>query len=697
MEMREKSLIRFLSLTKIGAFAFVLLIFVSCNPEEGKTETVLKIANGNLIFEVNGNLHTRFFSTLQDTKPILDGFQPSESLLIDGLPIKAFNFDALKEKTLEGNLPGKQWILEGTYHDHNLALGKRLILTTYDAFPDLIATQVVYTNNSDHDLFVEKWINNNYTLLSQGDRPPFWAFQGSSSSSRSDWIKPIESGYYQKNFMGMNATDYGGGIPVTAVWRPDINIAIGHLALVPKLVTLPTEIPARENNVQISVAKEFPERTVFKSKDSIATLDTFLSISKGDYFENLSKYATLMKAKGIKFVDPEPAAFEPIWCAWGYGRTFTLDEVINTLPKVKELGIKWAVLDDGFQIAEGDWDANPKKFPKGNSEIKDLVDKIHANGLKAKIWWTPLAADPQSKVLTEHPDMRVFQKDESPQFITWWDAYYLSPAKEITKDYTKGTIQHFIKDLGFDGLKMDGQHMNAVAPDYSLDNPEDAPEELPAFFQMIYDETRMIKPHAVVENCPCGTCMSFYNMASMNQAVASDPLSSWQIRLKGKTYKAIIPNIAYYGDHVELSDNKDDFASSFGIGAVLGTKFTWPKDNADSREKLLLTPENEKIWKKWFSLYNEKMLSTGEYLGGVYDIGYDRPETHLIRKNGILYYAFYADKWDGKIRLKGLDKDKTYHVRDYFNDVDLGIISGNNPSLQVAFSNFLLISVNEPK
>ncbi len=697
MEMRTKSLTRYIDLPKIGTIFFAIILLVSCKPEEGNTKTVAKITNGDLIFEVDGNLQTRFISTLPDTKPILNGFQPSETLIVDGGTLKAFKFDALNEKSLEGNLPGKQWIIDGTCTENSIVMGKRLILTTYDAFPDLISTKVIYTNNSDHAVFVEKWNNNNYTLLTQGDTPSFWAFQGSSSSSRDDWIKPLEPGYYQKNFMGMNATDYGGGIPVTAIWRPDVDVTIGHLALVPKLVTLPTEIPARESDVHISVTKEFPERTLFKSKDTLATLETFLSISKGDYFENLSKYSSLLKAKGLKFVAPEPAAFEPIWCAWGYGRTFTLDEVINTLPKVKELGIKWAVLDDGFQIAEGDWDANPKKFPKGNSEIKDLVDKIHANGLKAKIWWTPLAADPQSKVLLEHPDMRVFQKDESPQFITWWDAYYLSPAKEITKEYTKGTIRHFIRDLGFDGLKMDGQHMNAVAPDYSLENPEDAPEALPGFFHMIYDETRKIKPHAVIENCPCGTCMSIYNMASMNQAVASDPLSSWQIRLKGKTYKAIIPNIAYYGDHVELSDNKDDFASSFGIGAVLGTKFTWPKDNANESHSVLLTPEKEKIWKKWFSLYNEKMLSTGEYLGGVYDIGYDRPETHLIRKDDTLYYAFYADKWDGKINLKGLDKDKTYQVWDYFNDVDLGKISGSDPVLQVAFKDFLLLSVNDPK
>jgi alpha-galactosidase len=238
---------------------------------------------------------------------------------------------------------------------------------------------------------------------------------------------------------------------------------------------------------------------------------------------------------------------------------------------------------------------------------------------------------------------------------------------------------------------MDGQHMNGVALDYSLDNPESAPEKLPDFFQMIYDEARSIKPNAVVENCPCGACMSYFNMASMNQAVSSDPLSSWQVRHKGKTYKALVPNTAYYGDHVELSDNANDFASSFGIGAVLGTKFTWPKDNPYAGNSYLLTPEKEKIWKKWFSLYDEKMLSRENYLGDLYDLGYDKPETHVIKKEETLYYAFYDSDWNGEITFKGLDEETTYRVRDYFNNKDLGEISKSKPVLNTSFKNFLLI------
>ena len=669
-----------------------VLSFISCSGNDEKV--VLSVDNGHLVLEINQKLETRIVTSWEGVKPIMDNFQASEQLEINDKRILKFKYSEHEELPLTGGLIGKQWVIKGNYSEGEISIDKKMIITSYDKYPDLLTTKVLYTNRSGKELFVNKWINNGYDILSQGDTPAFWAFQGSSSTERDDWIKPLEPGFYQKNYMGMNDSDYGGGIPVTSIWRRDINVAIGHLDLVPKLVNLPTEFPGDGLQAGIAVSKDFDERTVFAQDQVVETLETFVSITKGDYFVNLQRYSSLMQDKGIKMVEREESAFEPIWCAWGYEREFTLNEIVNTLPKVKELGIKWAVLDDGFQIAEGDWDANPDKFPQGNREIKKLVDVIHSYGLKAKIWWTPLAADPHSNALKKDSDMMITLKNGSPQFITWWNAYYLSPSKEKTIEHTKDIINLFMDEWGFDGLKMDGQHMNAVDLDYSLDNPETAPESVPKFFQMIYDTSRKLKPHAVVENCPCGTCMSFFNMASMNQAVSSDPTSSWQIRHKGKTYKALIPQTAYYGDHVELSDNGDDFATSFGIGAVLGTKFTWPQDNPKAEGKYLLTPEKEIIWKKWFSLYNEKMLSKEPYLGELYDIGYDKPETHVIEKNGTLYYAFYDKDWNGAITLKGLEDSTKYAIKDYFNEVDLGEISGGDPILKVKFKDYLLIEAS---
>ena len=54
--------------------------------------------------------------------------------------------------------------------------------------------------------------------------------------------------------------------------------------------------------------------------------------------------------------------------------------------------------------------------------------------------------------------------------------------------------------------------------------------------------------------------------------VASDPESAWQVRLKGKTLKALQgDSMAYFGDHVDMV--KDDIASTVGVGGVIGNQF----------------------------------------------------------------------------------------------------------------------------
>lgn len=676
----------------MGKWIFCLICIVTlsaCSKEE------LSIQSGNLQIKVNNNLHTLISSQKKDAKPILKNFQPSEFLELSDEKLTDFELSSSVEKRIINEIGvGTQFELAG--NNKGMGIEKQITFTIYDQFPDFITTKVYYINKSGKDLLVKSWANNAYQILSQNDEPHFWAFQGSSSMARADWIKPLAPGYYQENFMGMNNSDYGGGIPVTDIWRRDIGIAVGHTELTPKLVSLPTEIKKHSTDLCIGIQKKFDYPNYLNAGDTLQTIETFVSIHAGDYYNGLQKYAQFMQEKGIQMPPAEPGAFEPIWCAWGYERDFTFNEVIGTLPKVKELGIKWVVLDDGFQKAEGDWNTNRNKFPQGDQEMKEFVKTVHNNGLKAKLWWAPLAADPGSDLLAQNPTMRLYLNDWAPQYITWWDAYYLSPSHPKTIEHTKNVVNLFMKDWGFDGLKMDGQHMNAIAPDHNPEAgiaPAESVEKFPEFYELIYNEARKINPGAVIENCPCGTCMSFFNMPYMNQAVSSDPLSSWQIRLKGKTYKALIPKTAYYGDHVELSDGGDDFASSFGIGAVLGTKFTWPKDSPTASASYLLTSEKEEKWKKWFSLYNQKMLSRGTYLGNLYDIGYDQPETHVIQKNDTLHYAFYEKNWDGNIELKGLKQGGAFEVRDYFNDEVIGQVSSGKCEIHLSFEGFLLIDV----
>jgi alpha-galactosidase len=74
----------------------------------------------------------------------------------------------------------------------------------------------------------------------------------------------------------------------------------------------------------------------------------------------------------------------------------------------------------------------------------------------------------------------------------------------------------------------------------------------------------------------------------------------------------------------------------------------------------------------------------------LYDLGFDLPETHAIRKDGNLYYAFYAPQWSGKVTLRGLG-ERNYRVTDYVDGKDLGTVHGPAATLDVKFDKHLLI------
>lgn len=560
-----------------------------------------------------------------------------------------------------------------------------------------LVTQETFYVNRGKALSVTGYQSN--ALRLQTNDTLVWSFQPSSTSARADWMLPVTEGFSQRNYLGMNNCDYGGGIPLIDLWRRDGGIAVGITEPVLQLASMPVSWTRYDDGVSLALTYDFPEVQLMQTGDTLHTFGTFMAVHQGDFYNALQLFSAYMQtAQGIHFQPSEPEAFEPVWCAWGYERTFTLNQVIGTLDKVAELGFRWVDVDDGFQICEGDWETN-SRFPGGDSDMKRLADEIHRRGMYAKLWWAPLAADPDAKALQRHPDMLLRTKEYAPEYITWWDSWYLSPVNPVTWQYTAELVDRFLRVWNFDGLKIDGQHLNCCMPDYNdasrLDYPEQAVEQMPLFFRNIYEQARSVKPNAVIQVCPCGCAVNFFHLPFFNQSVASDPTSSAQVRMKRKAYAALCPQLAYYADHVELTDGGDDFATQIGIGGVIGTKFTWPEDNPDASASFLLTPEREQLVRKWMDIYRNNMLSTGEYLN-LYDLGYDYPEAHVIRKDGAMYYAFYAPLFDGELCLRGLDPDKRYAVTTYTADTPETIgIDGSNPVVRVSFQRNWLVRVTE--
>lgn len=648
------------------------------------------VANTAMRIEFDRNMRTRVLLLDAGKALVLTGFSASEYVVgWNGEVIDQFTLQRHDAAQVDGpSGPGTQHTLVGS---SSQGLEKTVRITVSERHPTLALAQVTYTNRSDSPLKLRKWVNHAYRFVpAAGSQPVFWSYEGASYEDRRDWVQPLQPGFEQRNYMGMNASDYGGGTPVVDIWRRDAGLAVGHLELTPKLVSLPVTVDTAGAQLHIELEKP----VALDRGQSLQTLQTFLGVHHGDYYGTLVAYRALLAERGLTAPRIPDTSYEPIWCAWGYERNFTVEQVLATLPKVRELGLKWAVVDDGWQTAEGDWKLDPKKFPRGDADMIAMVRQIKRAGLRPKLWVAPLAVDPGTDLLHDHPELLLLDENGAVQNVSWWNSFYLCPAAPGTIENAKALVRRILGTWGYEGLKIDGQHLNGVAPCYNPAHhhryPEESVEQLQTFWKTVFETAREINPNAVIEICPCGTSYAVHNTPYMNQAVASDPESSWQVRLKGKTLKALMgADAPYAGDHVELSDGGDDFASTVGIGAIVSTKFTWPTD-PKPKDSFLLDARKDAQWAKWIRIYNEKMLPKGSYRGELYDIGFDRPETHAVEKDGRMHYAFYAPSWKDAVELRGLGNAR-YRITDYVNGADLGIVTGPTARLQVEFERYLLI------
>jgi alpha-galactosidase len=119
------------------------------------------------------------------------------------------------------------------------ALRKSLSVVIYDSFPNLGLFDVTYTNVGKSPLDIVEWSNNHYTIDAQpaSSQAPFWSFQSGSYERRPNWILPLHAGFSQENYLGMNASDYGGGTPIIDVWRKDVGVGVGHVEPRPHLIS----------------------------------------------------------------------------------------------------------------------------------------------------------------------------------------------------------------------------------------------------------------------------------------------------------------------------------------------------------------------------------------------------------------------------------------------------------------------------
>lgn len=688
-----------------------------------------ELSNSKYRIAIDGHLNASLF--IHNTNwQLISSASPFYYLIdINGKQVNDFNVVKCVTKNNADAVYGKSKSIEITAICSSLNIELNFVIS----LPEKITGSIVCTssikNLSNSEINLGGYAISSFLLnakdFSADSSYKFWSFQGASYEGRFDWILPLTSDFKRDNFQGMNADDYGGGMPVVDLWTKQQGIAFASLSKVQELISLPVKVIA-DSGVSFKILSN--QDIKLAPKEVYKNVPFAIIFHNGDYFNGLQTYAELLRADNFKTYTSPKSAFQTEWCAWGYGRKFIPSDILNSLDLVKKLGINWVTIDDGWQNNLGDWELDKDKFPDGDKSMKALIDSIHAKGLKVRLWWAPLTAHDSiysakyypsnmkeygfnlnTKIGAEHPDWFLLDKDGKRVKVSWWNSYYLCPANKGVVDYFKTFVKRAIVKWGVDGFKIDGQNFN-MAPEcfnktHNHKNAIASMRAVPEYFRQINDVALKLNPNFVIQLCPCGTNFSIYNLPYVNQLVASDPESPWQIRLRGKAYRALLGNkVAYSGDHVELTNHiwhdelkeyvptgDEDFVSTMGVGGVPSTKFTISGiPQADS--SLILTPAKQDYYEKWIGIYNNEKMSEGKYLN-LYDIAYDKPETHLIKKGGAYYYSFFSKgQYDGKAELKGLEKGN-YNVYDLFTGKLLSNIDSSNPFLNIKFNQFVMLKV----
>ena len=176
---------------------------------------------------------------------------------------------------------------------------------------------------------------------------------------------------------------------------------------------------------------------------------TFLIAHTGDHFAPLARStgATSSRTASSRRKAPE-SAFAPVWCAWGYEREFTVEQVVATLPKVRELGFEWAVLDDGWQTNEGDWHLDPRKFPRGDADMRAFAEADPRAGHASAPVDRAACGRPGQRRAARSRGHAAARPGGAVQKVSWWNALTQCPAYQPTIDYYVGADEEDHRRLG---------------------------------------------------------------------------------------------------------------------------------------------------------------------------------------------------------------------------------------------------------
>ena len=191
-------------------------------------------------------------------------------------------------------------------------------------------------------------------------------------------------------------------------------------------------------------------------------------------------------------------AKQPMYSTWySLWQDVTAEQVLRECAEAVKYGMKTVIVDDGWQTDIsgviygycGDWKPTQKKFP----DMRGMVDRLHALGMKVMIWFTVPYMGYFSETYKKFEEYYLENRDAS-------NCSVMDPRYKHVREFMVNTYVDAVKRWDLDGLKLDfidrfvtnGQVKEGM--DFLC--VEDAVEQL---LREIYEALTAINPEILIE------------------------------------------------------------------------------------------------------------------------------------------------------------------------------------------------------
>ena len=255
--------------------------------------------------------------------------------------------------------------------------------------------------------------------------------------------------------------------------------------------------------------------------ESFRTPEAFVTVASGNVDDACRQLLTIQKTRNTMQPAELPLLFNEYCTTWGIPSD---DNITKIIERLKGRGYDYLIMDCGWYIdgvhlwyqMNGDWNVSKELFPQG---LKAVVDKIHAAGMKAGIWFEMESAGSATELYQKKDWM--LHKNGYPILVG--GKSFLDLRKPEVNSYLDEKVIGLLRNCEFDYIKVDYNDSIGIGCDGAESLGEGLRQNMNAsarFFQRIHEEL----PHVMIENCSSGghrlepVMMQCSSMASFSDA-----------------------------------------------------------------------------------------------------------------------------------------------------------------------------------